>query len=196
MNRDRLGFHLACVLLTAVTGLGHIALGRTRRGLVLFALFAFSANGVFVAAYLWQDAPGEGLTADRILVASALATGLVWGYGWVDIVQRTLLHDAARARRLREEGFRSAVAHYLGGRLDPAREVLRTLLGAEPRDADVLFRLAQVEGAAGRRRAQLRALRRCRRADLEGKWRWEVARSMECLDRRGPAAGPDRPPGA
>src|SRR5438552_18215198 len=94
------------IVLSAITGLGHIYLRRYGQGVVLFALFATAANGLLVAA-LWQ-----GPEARLIRIASEITLVAVWVVGMASALKLTVLTDRTRLKCNRDEKMREGLVHY------------------------------------------------------------------------------------
>ena len=77
---------LRTAILSLIPGAAHVDLGRAKRGLLFFFLFAFSANGALIAPYV--------LGTEGVRTGCALAAAGVWVIA---------LYDATRtAARLRQ----------------------------------------------------------------------------------------------
>ncbi|HVY62250.1 MAG TPA: hypothetical protein VHF22_11390 [Planctomycetota bacterium] len=169
------------IALSAVTGLGHVYLGRYVQGVVLFALFATAANGVLLGA-LWQ-----GPAARTITLASEVALVAVWVTGLASALRLTVFTDREKLRACRDERIREGLVHYLKDELRPALESFEAACACDVDrcDVDVLFHLGVIESRLGNRRRAERYFRRCLAWDPDAKWRAEVTEELARLEGRG-----------
>lgn len=163
------------ILLSTVTGAGHIYLGRHAQGVALFALFAASLNGVLIGSF-WQGDEA----AWWIRVVSGSAAALVFAVGTASILKLTLFTDREALRVRRDQALRSGLVHYLREELRDADRELREALRCDidRRDADVLFHLGAVARRLGEDRRARRLFRQCLGCDPSGKWSYEVEREL------------------
>jgi len=179
----------------ALPGCGHIAAGRHLKGLLLFFLFGFAADGVLYGqakAFLRPDQP----TPTVCTLALLLGIGL-WAYALADtvaLVRRT--RRVAASASVADAHVRQALVAYLANDLDAASAALRAALRLDPTDADALFYLGVVLARTGRPRHARRFLRRCLRWDRESKWEAEAQAQLRALEAGGPVIAPPRPPQA
>src|SRR5579872_547111 len=175
------------MLLSLVTGLGHVYLRHYLLGAVLFSLFATSLDGVFLGTIIESNPR----LAHRLFWVSVPCAVGVWVFGLVHAWKISYGTDRARLREERLRLFREGLTLYLRDELDAA---VRSFEGAIDRDvdwedSDALFNLGVVHlrraerfARKGERRAADRARRRAKRAfdtclahDDRKKWRGEIA---------------------
>lgn len=169
---------LKAILASLVPGLGHLVLRRHLQGVVFFAIFAASLNGVLVGT-LWQD----DVVAPRIFFTSATAAAVVWLFSVASVVRLALLVDREALARAREVKLREALTHYLRGENEQAVIALEAGrdLDLDGVDADILFHLGALRRRLGEHWRARRLFRRCLAVDVEGKWRWEVEQELKAM---------------
>src|SRR5437764_7927086 len=111
------------ILLSLVTGLGHIYLGRHAQGVVLFALFAAGLNGILIGSF-WQGDEA----AWRIRVVSGAVAAVAFAFGTASILKLTLFTDREALRVRRDEALRRGLVHYLRDELRDADRAFREAL--------------------------------------------------------------------
>ncbi len=186
------------VLLSAVIpGMGHVAAGRTTRGLIVFFLFGFAVDG-----YLYSQAlrilPANVAPVEPGLMrtVSLAFAGALWLIALADTARlalrrRRIVSRADEATAL----IRNGLVAYLRDDLAAAAHALHAALRINDRDPDALYHLGVVYAASGHVRKARRALLRCIRFDDEGKWDVEAHDHLQALDAapprhtRTPAAG-------
>jgi hypothetical protein len=174
------------MLLSIVSGLGHMYLRHYVLGAALFALFAASLDGIFLGMTI-QARP----TLARVLlfVCSPLAVG-VWAAGLVHAWRLSYGTDRKTLHAERVRLFNEGLVLYLRDDLESARDRFHHAVTADVDwdDPDPLFylgitelRLAErraargeIDAAARPRRRGLKALAACLRRDDKRKWRAEV----------------------
>lgn len=175
------------MLLSLVTGLGHIYLRHYVLGAALFAIFAASLNGVFLG-YLLHTRP---VLARLLVYACVPAAAGVWAIGLVHAWRISYGTDRAALRRERAALFKDGLAAYLRDDLEAARGLFAKAVACDVdwEDPDALFylgvldlRIAERRDGLGERvraersrRRGLRALALCLSRDDSRKWRAEVA---------------------
>jgi hypothetical protein len=171
---------LKAMLLSLITGLGHIYMRRYLQGVFLFFLFAASLNTVFLAS-LWQDET----TAVRILYAAGAMVAIVWIYGLYSVYRITYGTDRVQLAEERDRRYKRAFTHYLGGEYKAALDIIRSVLDldVDRREADAHFYMGVFHNRLGNRKKAKRCFRRCKAMDMEGKWsleiRWELERDRD-----------------
>jgi hypothetical protein len=174
------------MLLSVVTGLGHMYLRHFVLGAALFALFTASVNGVFLG-YMLQARPALASLLVYTCVPAAVA---VWAFGLVHAYRLSYGTDRARLRTERAKLFNEGLVVYLKDDLERARDLLRRAVACDVdwEDPDPLFHLGVVElrlaerrlgrgdrvAAVRAHRRGLRALAACLSRDDAKKWRAEV----------------------
>lgn len=181
--------------LSLVPGWGHVYLGRERRGLALFTLTAVLA---FLSFNLILVYAGEY----RMFLAraAAIAAGLVWIAGIVEVWQWTAPRRLRETEERKAAFLRSGMVAYLRGELDGAEEDFRACLRLDVQDPEAILRLGVVAARRGQIRQARRLLRRAGLLDLDEKWHWEISREIQSLrgvepKDRLPAAQEVRKPG-
>jgi tetratricopeptide (TPR) repeat protein len=172
------------LVLTLLPGWGHVYWGRELLGTVIFTVAAAAffglVNGLFIVLGAGRTVLAQG--------SAALLTGVV-GYAWADILRRTSPNRLQAEESHREKSLIEGMIAHLRGEHERAGQLFLSCLKADPTDVEALFRMGMTTARAGRREEAIRWLRRTRRNDLEGKWRWEVERELASL-RRAPSRGP------
>jgi hypothetical protein len=165
----------AAVALSAVSGLGHILVGRCLRGVVLFFLFGFFLNCLVIAPFVMEGSSG------RVMTGALLAMIVVWMFSMWDIVRIVFLRHRSAIRERKRPLFQQALTNYVRGRHDEARAALLKILDLDHDDHDAHFQLgmvlASMGDAAGARRHYSMSLS----LDDGQKWRWEVSREVTAL---------------
>jgi hypothetical protein len=179
------------MLLSLVTGLGHVYLRHYMKGALLFALFATALNGVFLGSAIESDKT----LAARISTVSVPAAIAVWVVGLVHAYKISYGTDRARLRAERAKLLRDGLVAYLRDDLDGAAHALRAVVDRDVdwEESDALFHLAVVElrrasrfaernepALAQRARSRgLGLLKLCLTRDDRRKWRAEIAVERE-----------------
>ncbi len=187
---------IAPVCISAVLpGCGHIAAGQHAKGLLLFFLFGFAVDGVLYGraqSFLRPEAPGSAVYTIALLLGMGL-----WVYAVGDTVAIALRSRRIEAKaEVADSHIRQALVAYLADDLASATDFLRAALRVNPRDPDALFHLGVVHARAGRHRQARRALRRCLRADHDGKWDAEADAELRALEAAPAHAARPASPGA
>ena len=177
------------VVSAVIPGLGHVAAGRTAKGLFLFFLFGFAVDGYFYSQALSILPAGVAPVSPGLVRTLALAGGAVlWLYAVVDAtaIARRLRRIESRADEATGH-LRKGLVAYLRDDLAAAAHALHAALRINGRDPDALYHLGVVYAAAGHRRKARRALQRCIRFDDNGKWDTEAHDHLRALDSAPPA---------
>ena len=124
-----MAMRIAANLFSVVPGLGHVVLGRTGRGVVLFFLFVLFLNVFLLAPYLVAEA-GVPRTARGSLVAA----GLVWAYAWMDVIHITYWRLRKAFLKKKPRLYCEVHGAYVGNRLDEARSLLKRLVRMDPEE--------------------------------------------------------------
>jgi len=185
---------LPICLSVVLPGCGHIAAGRTAKGLLLFFLFGFAVDGFLYSQAQSILPPEQAGVAPTVVRYLALGGGLlIWAFAIGDTMALALrrrrieaLADAANAR------IRDALVAYLRGDYAGAVKALRAALRINDQDPDALFHLGVVCAHMGQRRKARRALHQCIRHDHDGKWDSEAHEQLRALDTIPPPAPPAR----
>ena len=69
------------LILGVVAGLGHLALGKRRKGLILFALFVTFANLAFVGRVIL-----EGPHKEELFIVGAIGACLIWSISYIALI--------------------------------------------------------------------------------------------------------------
>jgi len=175
------------MLLSLVTGLGHIYLRHYILGATLFCLFVTALNGIFLGSVIEADKA----QASFIFKASVPAAVAIWVFGLFHAYKISYGCDRVKLRAERAKLFRDGLTAYLRDDLDTAARLLESCVDRDVdwEDSDALFHLGVVElrraeelGHRGERRGAeraqsrgLRAFRSCLAHDDRKKWRGEIA---------------------
>ena len=187
--------NLVAVLLSLVSGLGHIYLEHYLLGSLLFALFVCGLNGVFLASTLQTlERPASLFWSSLALLVTTWVGGLL--HAW----KLSFGTDRPGLERERVQLLRAGLLDYLRDDLeDASRKLARAVsLDVDWVDPDPLFHLGVVQvrlserhakrgdQAAARRarRLALGAFRKCAARDPAGKWRQELESEQRRLNRR------------
>lgn len=168
-----------CTVLALIPGLGHIAIGRCFRGVLLFFGFTFFVNGFIIAPVLWHDGFGRDIS-----VALACAGSIYWLYATLDFFRIAYWRGLQSVRDSKRRLFLDALTHYLRNDLAAARRELRTILRLDSDDADAYFHLAMTYKAMGARWRARRCFALCRTKDSHGKWSHQIRDELVDLKRR------------
>jgi hypothetical protein len=174
------------LLLSIVTGLGHVYLRHYIRGAILFVLFATFLNGIFLGSMI-ESRPDVGKILVHACVPLALA---VWVAGMAHAYTISYGTDRNRLRTERQKLFREGLLAYLRDELDASALSLTQAAERDVdwEDSDILFHLGVVElrrsersWLSGERRTaerarlrSLKAFRSCLARDEKKKWRAEI----------------------
>jgi len=151
-------------------GAGQVVIGRSLRGLSIFAVFGLAMDGVVLGLY----GPVFGASADRLVMGAGLSAILLWCYSLYDVWRRTFGRMREGLQTEKAKHFRSGMVHYLSRELDEAAPDFRFVLRLDDEDLDALFYLAMTLHHAGRYRRARRLFRRCLALDDSEKWRDEI----------------------
>lgn len=195
------------MLLSVVTGFGHVYLRHYVLGALLFAVFATALNAVFL---------GSVIESNKMLAHALFRAGVPLAIGtWVvGLVHAWKISYGTDRRRLREERqrlFREGLIAYVRDDLDAAARALGRVIDKDVdwEETDALFHLGVVElrrarrfegggearKAARSRRCAQRAFRSCLARDDRKKWRGEIAHERERARLSGGTAALARKPG-
>lgn len=174
------------LLLSLVTGLGHVYLRHYVLGAVLFALFATALNGIFLGSVI-ESNKAAGQTLVHVSVPAAI---VIWVIGLAHAYKLSYGTDRVRLRDERQRLFREGLIAYLRDELDSAALALGQAVERDVdwEENDFLFHLGVVElrraehaHLAGHRKTAerarqrgLKAFRSCLARDERKKWRAEI----------------------
>ncbi len=148
--------------------------GRGFLGALLMVVGLFGWNLGLIGFLVWQgDRASLMGWGGVVLGALCTLTSFIW---------TAVTCSSARQKRLREHADRSyqlAMGAYLRDKLPEARVAVEAGLKGSSFDIDLLFLGWQLARCMGEPRQARKLLRRLRRADLEGKWDWEIEREKE-----------------
>lgn len=187
--------NLTAVLLSLISGLGHMYLEHHLLGALLFTLFLCGLNGVFLASTLHTlEHPTTLLWSSLALLVATWVGGLL--HAW----KLSFGTDRAALEQERRQLLRAGLLDYLRDDLDDASRKLEraVALDVDWNDPDPLFHLGVVQvrlserhakrgdQAAARRarRLALNAFRKCEARDPAGKWKHELESEQKRLKRR------------
>ncbi|MBI2195082.1 MAG: hypothetical protein HYU36_24125 [Planctomycetes bacterium] len=157
-------------------GLGHLLLGYSARGLILFILFGLGVDGFLIGLY----GPGAS-PSDTLALSCALLAVLLWAYGVYDAWWRAFGRFRPPLQAEKTKHFRAGVVHYLSADYDAALRELRFVLRLDDEDADTLYYLGLTLKAAGQPRLARHCFRRCLAHDGDQKWHDEVGQQLQEL---------------
>jgi hypothetical protein len=199
--------NLRAMILSLVTGLGHVYLRHYVLGACLFVLFTIGLNGVFL---------GSVIESNPTLAAALFRAGVpfsvgIWFIGLIHAWRISYGTDRNKLRVERQRFFREGLVAYLRDDLDGASKALRGVVERDVdwEETDALFHLGVVElrradrleargeprPAARLRKRALRAFRACLARDDRKKWRGEIAHERERANLPPTLGVPRRPVG-
>jgi len=161
------------LLLALLPGSGHLYLGRHWRGLLVFAVFALGANGIYLATEFARPAMREQAVH---LCAGAMAAA--WAYSLLHVARLSGRFAGAGLRERKEYHLKRGLTQYVAGAFEGAEAEFLTVLRLDPADVDARFHLGVTRRAMGKTAQAARTFRRCLADDLDGKWRWEIGREL------------------
>lgn len=161
--------NLLALALSAVPGLGHLVLGRSRRGYLFFMAGTAAWNLLFLAKAVKPPPVGDWAMQVGTGVGAAVSLYSVYDVFRVGVWCR-LPHVAAR----RDAEFQQAVGHFRRRELPRAREILDTLLDLDPADPVTRLYLAALERSAGHFDRAIHHARKALRADPSTRWREDI----------------------
>ena len=148
-------------------------------GLLAAVAFGFTLDLCLVGACIYEGLwPGWLAALLWVLLVLQWVGGLawaVWTVGWC---------NPAPHRDEIEQAFREGQNLYLQGQWTEACERFERVVDLDPEDADGWVQLGTAYGRMGRLADARRALRRCLRMDVRGKWRWEARQELAHLASR------------
>ena len=139
-----------------IPGLGHLVLGRARRGWYFFFGVTLAANVALLSRIVALPPFGAGSFQVAAVTAAA-----VWLYSLFDLVRLAIVARLPGARARRREVLAAARGQVRRNELAAAREGLDALLDLDPGDSAVRRYLAAVERRSGHPE---RALRHAKKA--------------------------------
>jgi tetratricopeptide (TPR) repeat protein len=165
--------NIAAFVLAVVPGLGHLVIGRSRRGYLFFLVTTFCWNLAFLSAF--ATTPPLGTWSFRL---GAIIGAGIWLFSLLDAFRLAVWGRLPRIRRRREEAFRRAVTHYLRHEFPKAREIFDGLLDLDPGDAVTRLYLATLERRAGRFDRAIHHARKALRAAPAHPFHPEIEREL------------------
>jgi tetratricopeptide (TPR) repeat protein len=176
--KPSVGLRVRALILGIVPGLAHIfVLDRPGWGTLHFVAFILGADAALAGLYLFEDD-----AATWAYVGGCGVAGAAWLISWLDTARLIVFRDYEKRAALRKQLTAEGVRLYAGGDLLKASGAFHRCLDLDHRDPDVLFWYGVVEAARGKTSRAIRAFRRCRHYDLDGKWDFEVGRQEEALE--------------
>ena len=130
--------------LSAIAGLGHLVIGRPRRGLLLFV----GASACWNLALISWLAPVDPLGSWTLRVGIGVG-GTLSLFALIDVFRLGVYARLPHVVERREERLKEAVAFYLRRDFRAARKLLDGLLDVDPADPVVRLYLASLERRAG-----------------------------------------------
>lgn len=159
------------VLLSVIAGLGHLVLGRARRGLLLFV----GATAGWNVAFLSRAAPNLPLGEEAFRLGLGVGAGLTL-YAIIDTVRLAIIARLPFVRRRRSRLLQQAIDHYLRHEFREARTTLDRLLDIDPGDPLARLYLATLERRAGHPERALHHTRKALRAWPSNRYQPEIER--------------------
>lgn len=155
-------------------------------GLLAAASFAALLNVVMVATFVWPELFGATVPTLGWLAVAAV---------WIGAVLRSFRHLPSQRDGHVAAGdvdlFVQAQGEYLKGHWLEAERLLEERLSDQPGDAESILLLATIYRHSRRQADADEQLARLERLDAGAKWRWEIRRERQLLDRLD--AEPDEP---
>ena len=191
----KLGHVIPVALSAVLPGIGHIAAGRSIKGIVLFFLFGFAVDGFLYGQALTILPPTHHPVSPSLVRGIALGLGgLLWLYAVIDTTAFARRQRRVESRADEATGhIRDGLIAYLRDDLRAAARAFHAALRINGRDPDALYHLGVVYAAAGHARKARRALRRCIRFDDGGKWDNKAHDHLEAIDAPAAPAAPPEP---
>ncbi|MEM7232923.1 MAG: tetratricopeptide repeat protein [Planctomycetota bacterium] len=162
------------LFLSLVPGWGHIYWGREMLGLGLFTIVAVFGFVLMNGMWIYRGAGAGFMTWISVAVCLATVVG-----SWIDLVLRTTPARVEREKSARERFLEQGTIAYTRGDFDSAEVDFRECLRIDPQDLEALFRLGVVLARKEDRVGAAKVFEQALRFDLEGKWRWEIARELD-----------------
>lgn len=167
-------------------GLPQIARDGSWAALAMAIGFAALVNVALTATLVWSELFSAGV---RNLVWMAVLA--IWAGSAVVSYRWDRRYAARRNAGAADGAFIEARDHYLKGNWFESEQVLRGLLGQNPRDLDAGLMLAALLRRAGRPDEARRELDRLKRLDGSEKWEPEITRELELLHDPGMESAPE-----
>jgi hypothetical protein len=178
--------NLKALVLSVLPGLGQSRMGYPLAGSILFCLFLFAINGVFLGKVLLVD---PKITRLLTLISTPLAI-LLWLFGVFHTWRISFGRNRPRLYQRRRELLQRSLTAYLKNQLHEARRVLKRAIRYDYDwdDAALLFHLGVIElrladqallsgdegEATRRRRAAIKAFGRYINRDPKQTWKLEI----------------------
>jgi len=157
-------------------GLPQIAREGSWAALAVAIGFAALVNLALMATLLWSE-----LFTPEVRNLVWMAVLAIWGGSAAVCYRWDRRHAAQREAGPADDAFIEARDHYLKGNWFESEQVLRGLLGENPRDLDAGLMLAALLRRAGRPDEARLELDRLKRLDGFEKWEPEISRELELL---------------
>lgn len=170
------------LLLSACPGLGHLLIGRARRGWYFFFAATFFLN--LGALSFVSPVPPLGSWSLRLGLGIGAAIVV---FSIIDVLRLAVLRRLPRVARRRREAISEALGLMETGNLGPARELLDSLLDLDPCDPEARCHLAALERRAGRMESAIHHARKALRASPDRRFRDALLRELD-LAREGSRA--------
>lgn len=152
-----------------VPGWGHIVLGKTLRGFVVFFFFALFANFALLSFVAWP-----ALASRYVAPACGAAAAILWVFSVVDLLRLAVWRHRPGLRPLKDEALREGMTRFLADDLPASRAAFMRLVRLDREDPDGHFHLGTVAAAEGKWTEARRHWKRCLAVDVARKWAEEV----------------------
>ena len=152
-------------------GIGHILLGRFFLGIFIALGYGISLEAIFLS-FIWPAFVAQW-------VYFGLLALCIWLYAILDILR--LMRMSSLWQKEGENLYRCALKKYLQGDYGECLRELRRLLRLKFRDIEARLLMAEVYRQTGKISRAKRALKKTKRLDERGKWRWEIEEGLSRL---------------
>lgn len=168
----------ALPLLTCLwPGLARLWLRGDWTSVAVAVVFGAALNLLLVSCFVWPEVfPTSLVRVGWFGLAVAWCIATVRSYRSFPDVRRTAHADE-------RDLFIEAQGEYLKGRWRETESLLQRLICRSPRDVDARLMLATLYRRTRRMEEAFQQLRAMERLDEAERWRWELAREQEMLDR-------------
>jgi len=188
--------HVVPILLSVVLpGTGHIAIGKTLKGLLIFFCFGFAVDGWVYSQAARVLPPEHSVLSIPALRRGSIALGaLLWAFATFDMARLALRRRRLLAKADVADGhIRDALVAHLRNDSEAALQELRAARRINDQDPDAFFHLGVLYASRGERKKARKALLRCIRYDHEGKWDTHAQQQLRALEAPAPRSSARAP---